>query len=241
MTPRRTLPQQGYFLSALTGGLLLLSVAYVPVSSGSVLADLSEIAIPLGVVFGLSVCSARSVRGDYGSDRVKRMAACGWVGAIVASFGVWWLAWQFQFRRGMAAGALFDEALTVVSVGSGVGVLVGIYVLDDDDAAGRTDRDNLASEAVWTNDPDPNPILSAVTAQIAELDGVDPLELSPLYDHVNPDAFAELREQSASQWQVLFYTDDYEVRVSSHGMVTIYRIDDPDERRKTVVSRGEKR
>lgn len=57
---------------------------------------------------------------------------------------------------------------------------------------------------------------------LAEVEGVEPHELEPtLHDHVDRDVFEILTEHDGSPWQLLFYTDEYEVRVGSFGTVTV--------------------
>ncbi|MFC4448422.1 HalOD1 output domain-containing protein [Halorussus aquaticus] len=160
----------------------------------------------------------------------------GWTGAIVASVGIWLLSQQLL--RELAVTLLFDEALTVVSVGSGIGIFLGTHVVHDRRPIDQTDRDRVVAETVWTDEPGPNPILTAVTSQIAELEGVDALELEPLHRRVDPDAFTELQTQGDSPWQLLFYTDNYEIRVSSQGTVTIYDTNRPRQRDESTVSRN---
>lgn len=241
MTACRPLSYGKYSLPVLTGVLFLLSAVYLPLSHGSVLTDVLEIAVPVGIACVLAAYSLWLLRGTYETDQVKRMAVYGWVGAAVASFGSWWFLQHL--RRELAVAALFDEALTVVSLGSSIGVFVGTYAIRTQDATrhergygGRAERDRLLAETVWTNEPAPDPILSAITKQIAEIEGVDPLELDPMYEYVNPDLFDQLTDHDDSQWQLRLFRDEYEIRVSSHGTVTIYDAGDRSERRGTVIS-----
>lgn len=92
-----------------------------------------------------------------------------------------------------------------------MGVFAGTLVLRTHSSTDHTDRDRLLAETVWTNNGQPNPILTAITTQIAELEGVDPLELEPLYNHIDPKLFIELQTQEDSHWQLLFYRGAYEI------------------------------
>jgi len=209
-----------------------LSVAFIPLSQGSILADLPEVVIPLGISLGIALYSIWLLEVDYDVDQVKRITMYGWTGAIVASVGFFMLSQQLL--RALPVTLLFDEALTVLSVGSGIGVVLGAHAVQESrsgdeyhsghehQSENHSDRDRVLAETIWINEPQPNPILIAVTTQMAELKGVDPLELDPLYEHINPDVFTELQAQNDSQWQLLFYTVDYEIRVSGQGTVTIY-------------------
>ncbi|SDR00291.1 hypothetical protein SAMN05216278_3211 [Halopelagius longus] len=91
------------------------------------------------------------------------------------------------------------------------------------------DRERVLAETTWTNRTGPDPIVETIVETIAEIEAVDPLEIGPLYDHIDPDIVADLRSQNDSQWQLLFYTDDYEIRVNSQGTVTIYHTDVRDD------------
>ena len=234
MTYRQPVFREQHLLPLLSGFLLLLCVAYLPLSSGSVIADLPEISIPVGITVILAVYTHQLLQGTYEVDQIKRIAIYGWVSAVVAGFGAWWLLKHLQQQ--LSTTILFDEALTVVSIGSGLGVFLGARTVNEYRShhherrfAASVDRDRLLAETVWTTESDPNPILLTVTTQIAEIKGVEPLELDPLYEHIDPDVFTEVRMWNNLQWQVLFYTDEYEVRVSSYGTVTIYEADNPAE------------
>jgi len=241
MTYRRPVFQEQRLLPLLSGFLLLLCVAYFPLSSGSIVADLPEIAIPVGITVVLAVYTLQLLQRTYDVDRVKQIAVYGWVGAMVAAFGSLWLLEHLQQQ--LSTTILFNEALTVVSIGSGLGVFFGARTVHEYRSeanerrfAASVDRDRLLAETVWTTESDPNPILLAVTTQIAEIKGIGPLELEPLYEHIDPDVFTEVRMRNNSQWQILFYTDEYEVRVSSYGTVTIYETDNPTEDHKLFES-----
>lgn len=207
--------------------LLLACLAYCPVSQKSILVDLSEIIVPIGVSLGLAAYSIQLLREDSEGDRIERIALYGWFGAIIASVGSGWFV--FQLQRELAVVGLLDEALTVLSAGSGIGIAVGTYVIQETSSPDRTDRDRVLTETVWTNKSESNPILTTVTTEIAELEGVGPLELDPLYEQINPDVFTDLRVREDSHWQLLFYLDEYEIRVSSQGTVTIYDTTDPND------------
>ena len=125
----------------------------------------------------------------------------------------------------------------MASIGSSLGVFRSARVIHDcatdhgeNTSVHVTDRDRhrLLAETVWTNEPRQEPIVAVVAEQLAETEGVESQEQDPLYEHVDPGVVAKFRTQDDSQWQPP-YTDEYEVRVSSHGTVTIYDTDDPDE------------
>lgn len=216
-------------------------MTYVPLSSKPLLADLPQIAIPIGVTVVLAAYSIHLLQGETEVDRVKKIALYGWTGAVVGAFGAWWLLQQLQ--RELSVAILFDEVLTVVSIGSGLGVVLGAQIINQysfeghrNTSARPTDQSGPIAETVWTNEPGPNPIVVAITTQIADIEGVARLELDPLYEDIDPEVFAELRSRDESQWHLLFYTDKYEICVSSHGTVTIYETDSPVEGHETFAS-----
>jgi hypothetical protein len=201
--------------------------------------------LPIGFTCVLAVYSLQLLQRELKVVRIKQVAMYGWAGAMIASFSTWWLIQHLHWQ--LPVTALFDEVLTAVSIGSGLGVVLGAYMIRQNNPGAEPegphlytqysenspdftpDRNRLLAETVWTNEPEPSPILSAITTQIAEIEGVDALELNPIYQHVKPGVFADLRSRDDSQWQLLFYTAEYEIRVSSHGTVTIYAADRPAE------------
>ena len=226
-------------LPVLPGVLVVLSLAFFPLSQGPALADLPAVALPLGISLGIALYSVRLRRADYDADQVRHIAMAGWTGAIVASVGIWVLSRRLRFA--VSGTPLLDDALTVTSIGSGIGIVLGAHVVHEHRSEDDPDRERVLSETVWTNEPRPNPVLTAVTTQVAELEGVEPLELDPLYEHIDPDLFTELRAQEGSQWQLLFYADDYEIRVNSQGTLTIYDTDSPDDETGPSLSRSSSR
>jgi hypothetical protein len=134
------------------------------------------------------------------------------------------LPWLLNWPPSRATVALV-LLLTVLSVGIAAGVLVGQSPITTQHTARPPDRTRVIAETSWANRSGDAPIVDAIIEGLAEAEEFDPLELNPLYDQLDPDILAHLRSQNGSQWQLLFYVDECEVRVSSHGTVTIYRID----------------
>lgn len=207
--------------------LLGVSIAgvlvYFPLSRGTVLADVSEIALPLGIVAGFLV-SASLIRFHEDRERLeKRFAQYGWMGAFVGGIIGAWLA-VLQLSQGSPIGQAFDEVLTVLDIGIGAGAFVGMVIATTRPSPPRREdrREHVLAESTWTNRPGPNPIAVEIVEQIADLQEVDPLDMEPLSAHIDLDVFRDIRAGDGSHWQVLFHTDEYEIRVSSHGTVTVY-------------------
>ena len=230
----------------LVGSLAVASLAYVLFDAGTVVSDVAEILVPVTVSGALVVLAVRISDGRAAPERVDRIVTHGWVGAAVA--GSVAVSWVFlRLLRRVPVGPYADRLLTVVSLGIGVGIAAGAVSSegaesedpvpsrrDADRRPGpgaergrRTDRSGLLTESTWTERAGPDPAVGAVVDVFAELDGVDPLELDPLYESVDLEALSLLRERDGAQWQLVFYVDDYEVRVGSQGTVTALAADPP--------------
>jgi len=159
--------------------------------------------------------------GSYAHDQRRRIARQGWAGAVVAaSISGWWVV--LHLHTGAPVIGLTDQVLTVVSGGVGAGVLaVGRL------SPGRHRRRARAGTASSRRRPgrtgrSRRPSSRPPSSCSRDLEGVDRVELDPLYTYVDPDLLADLRQQNDSQWRYLFRTDSYEVGVSSSGTVTAY-------------------
>lgn len=217
----RPLPWRASF-PILIGLTALASLAYVPLDHGTVVSNLPEIAIPLAASTALVVFSLRLRDGGFDADQIESIVKAGWIGAFVsASIGAWWVA--LHLFRGVPIAGLNDQILTLTSCGVAAGVFIEGHNARQRRSRTGADRQRVLGETTWTGTPGPNPILVTIAKQLGEIDGVDPVEMdSPIYDHVDPDVFARLATHDDSQWQMRFQTDDYEVRVSSYGTVTVY-------------------
>lgn len=211
-------------LLGLSGLITVASLALVwknPTPTGN---SIPEVIVPLGVSLGLGLYTFRLKRRNSPSDRSKSMVKYAWAGALFSgAVGGFWMALHYYY--GLPIDVLPDKILTVLSLGVAAGVLVGRSPALVRSHSVVADRHQVVAETTWTTRQDPTPIASAVVDTLAEADGTDPRDLEPLYAHVDPDALAELRSHDGTPWQFTFYTDDYEVRVSSHGAVTVYRND----------------
>lgn len=195
--------------------------------------EIPEVIIPLGISLGLSLYTVSLRRRNCTSERLERMAKHAWAGAVASSIigGSWTV---LHLHYGLPIDVLPDKILTLLSAGIMAGVLTGRSTGSEPQTApprSRPPRSRLrvVAETTWTDRPGPTPIFAAVTELLLELNEVDPLALDPLYEHIDPEIFADLRAQDGSPWQLLFFIDGYEVRICSYGTVTVYATELPNE------------
>lgn len=220
--------QEAHFL-ALLAVLVVGVLLYFPVSPGTYLMDVPEIVLPLGTVGGMIVF-AYLIQVHFDSNSLeKQVGAFGWLGAVIGGIAGSWLATQ-QLSKGLVFSHVYYEVLTALSVGIGVGIVVGVATASTQRRGSQyeADRESVVAETTWTNRSGSNPILTALVEQLSDLKGADPNDLEPLSPHINIDIFEDIRAGGASPWQVLFYTPEYEIRVNSHGTITVYDIQTPD-------------
>lgn len=213
-------------LSVLVAGVLL----YFVLSPGTFIADAPEIAVPLGVLSAFVVVVYLLRSRGIGERLETRVCQFGLLGAFVGSIvGSWSVI--HQLSHGLPIVPVYHEVLTALDVGILAGVLVGFSTGTIERGPPRRgdERERVLAESTWTNRPDPNPILGEIVEQTAGLEGTSPLQLEPLSAHIDPDVFSEIRDSAGAPWQVLFHTDKYEIRVSSHGTVTVYDVHGTDD------------
>lgn len=209
-------------LLGLSGMIAIACVAYVWEASTPVTVSIPEVVIPLGISLGLSGYVYRLKRRGVASDRAKSMVQYAVVGAALSgAVGGFWLVLHVSFD--LPIDIVTNKILTVASVGIGAGVFVGRSSTVGQQRSPATDRNRVLAETSWVNRSGPAPMLTAITEVMAEGKAVDPLELEPLYTHIDTEILSDLQSQADSPWQFSFYTDEYEIRISSHGTVTMYR------------------
>lgn len=210
-----------YGLPILVGLILVPTLGYIPLDSGPIRADVLEILVPLAISIGLLVFAVKVGCDRYDAERTERIVKYGWGGALAsATVGGWWVA--LHLARDVPIGAVSDQVLTVLSFGVAAGVIAGTSRGRHRCGERRPERKRVLAETTWTNRSDANPILGAIADLLADLEGVEPTELEPLYDHIDPTVFEQLRATEESRWRLLFHTERYEVGVSSRGTVTVY-------------------
>lgn len=234
MSTRFVLPRLRANPIVLVGLVAVAAVAYTAYTPAPLLEDAPEITVPIGIAVALLLFTVQLRSQGYGSQRARRAVRYGWTGALIAvTISGWWIA--LRVYEGLAVTGLGEEMLTVWSVGIGAGVFVGSSVTRRYAPTLETnhgvDRDRVLAETVWVNRSESNPILVTVVEQLADLEGVRPTELEPIWNHVDPEVFTALREHDGSEWQFFFHTETYRIGVNSHGTVTVYdrRHDDGDE------------
>lgn len=209
-------------LLGLSSLLAVVSLAFVWMNPNPQTNSIPEVIIPLGISLGLGLYTLHLKRRNSPCDQYKPMAKYAWAGALLSSaIGGFWLALHLYY--GLPIDVLPDKILTVLSLGIAAGVLVGRSPSLMQPHWLVPDRNRVLAETTWTTRAGPTPITSAIVEALAESKGVDPLDLEPLYTHVDPKTLSELRSHDDTPWQFTVYTDDYEIRISSHGTVTVYQ------------------
>lgn len=210
-----------YNLFLLIGAMILASLVYIQIQHRPLLFEISVSIIPFGIAIFLAVFFTHQLQRASNSGRIKQIAKFTWGGALIsAAISAWWIILVVYW--GLPIAGVEGQILTVVSAGIGAGTAVGIGGSRHQQSEQLGERDRLLGETTWINRSSPNPILEAVTEQIAEVEGTEPTEIDPLYDHIDATVFTHLKSQDGSPWQLMFYTDEYEIRVASHGTVTVY-------------------
>ncbi|KPN29393.1 hypothetical protein SY89_00106 [Halolamina pelagica] len=67
-------------------------------------------------------------------------------------------------------------------------------------------------------DPD---IVTEIVEAVAAADGVDPTELDPLYEYINPEALVILAKQERREWSLTFQFSDHQVTVSHDSRILV--------------------
>lgn len=219
-----------YSLAVPAGLILLLSLLYIPLSYGSLLADVPEVIVPLGISSALVAFSFRLRRLDCDVDEIRRVATWSWLGLFAAALvGGWWAL--VSLTRGSTVVGLSDQILALLSFGIGAGVVAGHNGGSREDAEWHGQAGRVVAETTWVGRNERDTITAAVAESLGEAEGVEPTELEfTLYDHVDPDVFEMLSARGDSPWQLLFHVEAYEVRVASYGTVTVLEPDRSEQR-----------
>lgn len=90
----------------------------------------------------------------------------------------------------------------------------------------RHEMGDITADSPLDYDPRGVPLSQRIVERVSDAEGVDPLELDPLYTVVDPDALDSLfRTRLASSdglgGELRFEYHDYEVRVTADGRVTL--------------------
>ena len=211
----------GRQLQTLVGLLVAGCLLYFPRSKGPLLTDVPEIVIPLCITIVLAVTSIWIHNNEFFCGHLREIVRFGWAGAIISAItSVWWVV--VRRAPSIQIQSLSDEVLTVWSLGIGAGILVGTYTAMEVDSRAVSGRKTALTEVPWTGRSAPDGILEAVAEALGAVEDVDPLELDPLWRDIDPDVFSVLQSRDGAQWQLRFFRDEYEIRISSQGVVTVY-------------------
>jgi hypothetical protein len=64
-------------------------------------------------------------------------------------------------------------------------------------------------------------IVTRIVEAVAAADGVDPAELDPLYDYMNPEVLHKISRQERGQWSLTFQYSDHQVTVSHDSRILV--------------------
>lgn len=64
-------------------------------------------------------------------------------------------------------------------------------------------------------------LLYRVVTAVATAEGMDPAELDPLYNYINPAVLEELDDQEQGEWEFTFTVSDHQVTVTHESQVFI--------------------
>jgi len=231
-------PQWHCHLLALSVGVAVAALATLSHDPRQIITGIPEVIIPLGIATALGLFSLKLHWHGYESTFIKDTVKYSWAGGLIAAaVGGWWIVIHYYFE--MPTIGLPEQILTLISGGIGAGVVLGYTQAETASETPPAPDTRLLTQTTWTNRSGDTPILAAIVDALADIDRTDATELDPLYNHINPDAFTELRQHDSSPWHLHFYTDDYTVEVTSTGTVTIYDPDTPPEQPHLTVTRHE--
>lgn len=64
-------------------------------------------------------------------------------------------------------------------------------------------------------------LATRVVNAVASVDGVDPVDLEPLYDYIDPEILVRLSDQEGSNWSLSFQYIDHQVTVNHEAQILI--------------------
>jgi hypothetical protein len=64
-------------------------------------------------------------------------------------------------------------------------------------------------------------IVTRVVRAMAAADGVEPADVNPLYDYIDPEVLYMLDEQEQSEWSLTFQYSDHQITVTHESQVLI--------------------
>lgn len=64
-------------------------------------------------------------------------------------------------------------------------------------------------------------IVAEIIKAVAAVDGVDPAELDPLYDYINPKALEALCEREQGEWCLTFQFSDHQIVIDHNFQIRV--------------------
>ena len=64
-------------------------------------------------------------------------------------------------------------------------------------------------------------IVAGIVKAVAAADGVEPADIDPLYEYMNPEALYSLSEQDGGEWSLTFQYSDHQVTVTNGSQVVV--------------------
>ena len=215
--------------------LIVGELLYISVSSGRFFEVALDMKLAVGITAGLVVLTSLLwiFRDRHSSQSGLTLSA--WGGAFVGgAAGVWLL---FHIPNSPPFGPVYGDALTILNIGVAVGMLVGITTVRGHRSGSQEEpaRESVVTESTWATRSGRNPIVMELVEVLSDLTDTSPRELGLLSTYIEPEVFQHLRAEGNSSWQLGFFTSEYEIRVNSHGTITVYDVQKREEESGTTA------
>lgn len=200
--------------------LSILCIVYILLHPSPYSITVPEVVLPFVVSLALITHTLRLKQKETPPNHSELIVKYA-LGGVVCSLAFGGSEFLLQLAAGVPTSTFPDTILSFVSIGIVTGAVSG-QLTSTRRHPQKTDRGRILSETSWIRQSGQAPILNAVVDALLEIEGSDVDELEPLYTHIDPDVLAELKSHDGSPWQLTFFTDDHEIRISSQGTVTVY-------------------
>lgn len=65
-------------------------------------------------------------------------------------------------------------------------------------------------------------VVNEVVDAVADVDGIDPVEIDPIYEYIDPEILEKLAEQDKkSGWKFTFQYSDHQITLTSNGQILV--------------------